>query len=100
LAVGQEVAGGGYVVRWQMGCLQVDRVEAADDAVVGEGHLGCDVGGGVGRLDGMLLLVWTGVFWGGLVGAVLYVLGECEGGYEGVGAVGPLRRRRHVGFFF
>ena len=32
--------------------MQVDGVEAADDAVVGEGHLGCDVGGGVGGLGG------------------------------------------------
>jgi hypothetical protein len=28
-----------------MGCLEVEGVEAADDAVVGERHLGCDVGG-------------------------------------------------------
>lgn len=51
--------------------LEVDGVEAADYAVVGEGHLGCDVGGGVGglevvRLDGYV----RGVGW-------TYVLGEC-----------------------
>jgi hypothetical protein len=45
LAGRQEVAGGGYIVLWEMGCLEVEGVEAADDAVVGEGHLGCDVGG-------------------------------------------------------
>jgi hypothetical protein len=35
LAVRQEVAGGGYIVRWEMGCLEVEGVEAADYAVVG-----------------------------------------------------------------
>ena len=37
-----------------MGGLEIDRVEAADDAVVGEGHLGCDVGGGVGCLHSVV----------------------------------------------
>jgi hypothetical protein len=34
--------------------LEIDRVEAADDAVVGEGHLSCDVGGGVGCLHSVV----------------------------------------------
>lgn len=61
LAVSQEVAGSRCVLRWKVRCLQVDGVEAADDAVVGEGHLGCDVGGGVGGLRGVGMLgFWDG----------------------------------------
>jgi hypothetical protein len=58
--------------------LQVDRVEAADDAVVGEGHLGCDVGGGVGGLRGVR--DWMGMFGGRIMGDGLDVrLGRRRG---------------------
>jgi hypothetical protein len=52
-----------------VGGLEIDRVEAADDAVVGEGHLGCDVGGGVGCLRGVR--GWMGMLgghYGGRIG--------------------------------
>ena len=50
LAVSQEVADGGLVRVGDVGGLQVDGVEATEDAVVGEGHLGRDVVGGMGCL--------------------------------------------------
>lgn len=50
LAVGQEVPGGKCVARWEVRRLEVDGVQAADDAVVSEGHLRRDIIGGVGGL--------------------------------------------------
>jgi hypothetical protein len=58
-AVGQEVADGGGRGGGEVRRLEVDGVQAADDAVVGEGHLRGDVGGGVGCLGGQLVEGWS-----------------------------------------
>lgn len=89
LAVGEEVALCGKVGAWYVWRLDVDGVQPSYDAVVGEGHLCCDVVRGVRGL----VVVSDGEVLGG---EETHVFGEWLCGDEMVWLVSPLRR--HPGY--